>query len=90
MNKPVDEGIVLTPVLLGRREKIKDLLEEFSIEIENVEIIDPKESKQLKKREEFGLHLWKKREEKDLPSLSDKINERKKLLWIHDGRTRES
>ena len=66
IEQAVDEGIVLTPVLLGRREKIKDLLEEFSIEIENVEIIDPKESKQLKKREEFGLHLWKKRSRKGL------------------------
>ena len=66
IEQAVDEGIVLTPVLLGRREKIKDLLEEFSIEIENAEIIDPKESKQLKKREEFGLHLWKKRSRKGL------------------------
>ena len=66
IEQAVDEGIVLTPVLLGRREKIKDLIEEFSIEIENAEIIDPKESKQLKKREEFGLHLWKKRSRKGL------------------------
>ena len=66
IEQAVDEGIVLTPVLLGRREKIKDLIEEFSIEIENAEIIDPKESKQLKKREEFGLQLWKKRSRKGL------------------------
>ena len=49
IEQAVDEGIVLSPVLLGRREKIKDLIEEFSIEIENAEIIDPKETKQLKK-----------------------------------------
>ena len=72
IEQAVDEGIVLTPVLLGRREKIKDLLEEFSIEIENVEIIDPKESKQLKKREEFGLHLWKKRSRKGLTKFEAK------------------
>ena len=35
IEQAVDEGIVLSPVLLGRREKIKDLIEEFSIEIEN-------------------------------------------------------
>ena len=88
IEQAVDEGIVLSPVLLGRREKIKDLIEEFSIEIENVEIIDPKESKQVKKREEFGLHLWKKRRRKGLTKFEgDKINERKKLFWIHDGRT---
>ncbi|MAO71876.1 MAG: NADP-dependent malic enzyme [Flavobacteriales bacterium] len=66
IEQAVDEGIVLSPVLLGRREKIKDLIEEFSIEIENAEIIDPKETKQVKKREEFGLHLWQKRRRKGL------------------------
>ena len=66
IEQAVDEGIVLSPVLLGRREKIKDLIEEFSIEIENAEIIDPKETKQVKKREQFGLHLWKKRRRKGL------------------------
>ena len=32
----------------------------------------------------------RKEEEKDLPNLRTKINERKKLLWIHDGRIREA
>ena len=66
VEQSLDEGIISTPVLLGRREKINSLIEEFSIELDNVEIIDPKENKQTKKREEFGLHLWEKRKRKGL------------------------
>ena len=65
VEQSVDEGII-TPILLGRREKIVSLIEEYSIELENVEIIDPKENKQTKKREEFGIHLWEKRKRKGL------------------------
>ncbi len=66
VEQALDEGIISTPVLLGRREKINSLIEEFSFELDNIEIIDPKENKQTKKREEFGLHLWKKRKRKGL------------------------
>ena len=66
IEQALDEGVILNPVLLGRREKINSLIEEFSIELENIEIIDPKETKQHKKREEFGFHLWEKRKRKGL------------------------
>tara|TARA_B100001287_G_scaffold179083_1_gene151006 strand:- start:18 stop:2294 length:2277 start_codon:yes stop_codon:yes gene_type:complete len=66
IEQAVDDGIIVNPVLLGRREKIQSLIEEFSIDIENAEIIDPKERKQLKKREEYGNNLWKKRKRKGL------------------------
>ena len=66
VEQALDEGIISTPVLLGRREKINSLIEEFSFELDNIEIIDPKENKQIKKREEFGLHLWNKRKRKGL------------------------
>ena len=66
VEQALDEGIISTPVLLGRREKINSLIEEFSFELDNIEIIDPKEIKQTKKREAFGLHLWKKRKRKGL------------------------
>ena len=66
VEQALDEGIISTPVLLGRKEKINSLIEEFSFELDNIEIIDPKEIKQTKKREEFGLHLWKKRKRKGL------------------------
>ena len=66
IEQAVDDGIIMNPVLLGRREKIQSLIEEFSIDIENAEIIDPKERKQLKKREEYGNNLWQKRKRKGL------------------------
>ena len=66
IEQAVDDGIIVNPVLLGRREKIQSLIEEFSIDIENAEIIDPKDRKQLKKREEYGNNLWQKRKRKGL------------------------
>ena len=61
----VDEG-VMNPVLLGRKEVILSLIEEYSLELDGVEIIDPKDKKLKTKREEFGFHLWEKRKRKGL------------------------
>tara|TARA_B110000879_G_scaffold98541_1_gene133996 strand:- start:1024 stop:3294 length:2271 start_codon:yes stop_codon:yes gene_type:complete len=60
-----DEGIA-TPILLGRKQKIIDLIEEFSIELEDLIIIDPKAISQEKKRDEYGDILWGKRKRKGL------------------------
>ena len=60
-----DEGIAI-PVLLGRKQKIIDLIDEFSIEFENLIIIDPKDESQKKKRDEYGDILWEKRKRKGL------------------------
>ena len=60
-----DEGIAI-PILLGRKQKIIDLIEEFSIEFENLIIIDPKAISQEKKRVEYGDILWEKRKRKGL------------------------
>jgi malate dehydrogenase (oxaloacetate-decarboxylating)(NADP+) len=60
-----DEGIAI-PVLLGRKQKIIDLINEFSIEFENLIIIDPKDESQKKKRDEYGDILWEKRKRKGL------------------------
>jgi malate dehydrogenase (oxaloacetate-decarboxylating)(NADP+) len=62
----VKEDGIAEPILLGRKEKILALIEEFSIEIENVIIIDPKELSQEKKRHDFGDILWEKRKRKGL------------------------
>ena len=61
----VDEGVMI-PVLLGRKEVILSLIEEYSLELDGVEIIDPKDKKLKTKREEFGFHLWEKRKRKGL------------------------
>ena len=60
-----DEGIAI-PILLGRKQKIIDLIEEFSIDFENLIIIDPKSISQEKKRDEYGDILWGKRKRKGL------------------------
>ena len=65
----VDDGII-QPVLLGRKEVILSLIEEYSIELDGVEIIDPKDKKLKNKREEFGFLLWEKRREKRVDPFS--------------------
>ena len=60
-----DDGIA-EPILLGRRQKILDLIEEFAIDFEDVCIIDPKDPKQDAKRYEYGDVLWQKRKRKGM------------------------
>ena len=60
-----DDGIA-EPILLGRRQKILDLIEEFALEMDDVCIIDPKEIKQEDKRHEYGNVFWQKRKRKGI------------------------
>ena len=60
-----DDGIA-EPILLGRRQKILDLIEEFALEMDDVCIIDPKEIKQEDKRHEYGNIFWQKRKRKGI------------------------
>ena len=60
-----DDGIA-EPILLGRRQKILDLIEEFALELDDVCIIDPKEIKQEDKRHEYGDIFWEKRKRKGI------------------------
>ena len=60
-----DDGIA-EPILLGRRQKILDLIEEFALEMDDVCIIDPKEIKQEDKRHEYGDIFWEKRKRKGI------------------------
>ncbi len=60
-----DDGIA-EPILLGRKQKILDLIVEFSIEFDDVIIIDPKDIKQETKRHEYGDLFWEKRKRKGI------------------------
>ena len=60
-----DDGIA-EPILLGRRQKILDLIKEFALEMDDVCIIDPKEIKQEDKRHEYGDIFWEKRKRKGI------------------------
>ncbi len=55
-----DEEIAV-PILLGNKERIIKLAEEYSIDLGDIEIIDPKEDKMRKKREAFGDLFYQKR-----------------------------
>lgn len=58
-----EEGYAI-PILLGRKEKILELIKENDMELDDVEIIDPKDIGQKKKCKEFGKIFFKKRQRK--------------------------
>lgn len=58
-----DEGYAI-PILLGRKAKILDLIKENEIELDDVEIIDPKDEAQRAKRKAYGLEFFEKRKRK--------------------------
>lgn len=60
-----DEGFAF-PILLGREEKIRKLMEEYEIEWEDIQILDPKDGGQRAKRQEFGQLFFEKRQRKGL------------------------
>lgn len=60
-----DEGIGL-PILLGRRDVIKELMHEIEFEAEDVKIIDPKSNKQKEQLKRYGKALWEKRRRKGI------------------------
>lgn len=59
----IEEGIA-TPILLGNKNKIASLLKEYSIDLGNVEIIDPKSESEEKRRLAFGKCFFEKRKRK--------------------------
>ena len=58
-----EEGIAI-PVLLGRESIILELMEEYSIEIANVEIVDPKSDEQTDNRKKYGSAFFEMRKRK--------------------------
>lgn len=60
-----DEGIAY-PILLGNENKIRGLMAEHGIEIDDVVIIDPKSDEMQAKRHHFGELFFEKRKRKGL------------------------
>ncbi|MFA8450820.1 MAG: NADP-dependent malic enzyme [Bacteroidales bacterium] len=52
---------LVTPVLMGSKRKIEQLIEENELNLDRVEIIDPKSVDQLKRRHEFAEIYFDKR-----------------------------
>lgn len=58
-----EEGVAM-PILLGKRERIEALIEEYAIEIQDITIIDPKSDEEKERREVFGNAFFEKRKRK--------------------------
>mgnify|MGYP006419707287 FL=1 len=55
-----DDGVAI-PILLGKKDRIKNLIEEYGLDFENVEIIDPRSRSEEERRKEFAKVLFEKR-----------------------------
>lgn len=58
-----DEGIAY-PILLGKRKKIEALIEEYSLEFNGFEIVDPKSEEEEARRIKYGQSFFEKRKRK--------------------------
>lgn len=58
-----EEG-VCSPILLGNKEKIQGIIEEYALDFSNFEIIDPKSKEEEARRIQFGKHYFEKRKRK--------------------------
>jgi malate dehydrogenase (oxaloacetate-decarboxylating)(NADP+) len=63
-----DEGVAI-PILLGDEQKIRKIISETELELDDIQIIDPRDDKWLKTREEFGAQLYSKRMRKGFTEL---------------------
>lgn len=63
-----DEGIAM-PILLGRRETIKKLMEEIEFEAD-VTIIDPKSDEEEKRKNKYAEVYWKQRKRRGITKLA--------------------
>ena len=60
-----DEGIA-QPILLGNEETIRELMDEYGIEMEGVSIVDPRSEAEITRREEFAQLFFEKRKRKGI------------------------
>ena len=83
-----DEGIAI-PILLGREGRIRQLIEDNVLDLDDVQILDPKSDEQREMRNQFGQILFEKRKRKGmaLPEAQKLMRERN-YFWLNDGRSR--
>jgi len=60
-----EEGVAF-PILLGDRQIILDLMNEYNIELPEVTIIDPKEEAEAERRKQFGAFFFEQRKRKGM------------------------
>ena len=67
----LEESIAI-PILLGNKNKINQIIEEYNLELSDCEIIDPRSGVELKQRENFAKILHEKRKRRGLTFYESK------------------
>ena len=67
----LEESIAI-PILLGNKNKINQIIEEYNLELSDCEIIDPRSGAELKQRENFAKILHEKRKRRGLTFYESK------------------
>jgi malate dehydrogenase (oxaloacetate-decarboxylating)(NADP+) len=61
----MDEGVAI-PILLGKRKKINQIIDEYALDLHDVTIIDPKEDEEDERRIAYGKVFFEKRKRKGM------------------------
>jgi malate dehydrogenase (oxaloacetate-decarboxylating)(NADP+) len=75
-----DEGIAI-PILLGNEARIRNLIKENGLHLDDVEIIDPKSESAEKKRAEYGALFFEKRKRRGLNLYESKKTMRERPFY---------
>ncbi|MGM0478678.1 MAG: NADP-dependent malic enzyme [Bacteroidota bacterium] len=83
-----EEGVTY-PVLLGRKEKVEQMIEEFSMEFPEVEILDPKADEEDERRERYAKQFFEMRKRKGFTEYEAKKVMRERnyfgAMMVHAG-----
>ncbi|TDQ76735.1 NADP-dependent malic enzyme [Sphingobacterium yanglingense] len=63
-----EEGIAI-PILLGNKDRITNMIEEYAFDLDNVTIIDPKAEEKTERFEKYAEHLYKKRQRRGVSKM---------------------
>lgn len=84
----MEEGVA-QPILLGRKERVLKLIEEFNMEFPDVEIIDPKSDEELARRERYAQSFFEMRKRKGFTAYEAKKIMRERnyfgAMMVHEG-----
>jgi malate dehydrogenase (oxaloacetate-decarboxylating)(NADP+) len=58
-----EEGVAF-PILLGNKKKIENIMNEYSLEFSEFQIVDPKSEEELERRQAYGKVFFEKRKRK--------------------------
>ena len=83
-----EEGVTV-PILLGRKEKVEQMIEEYSMEFPEVEILDPKADEEDERRERYAEAFFEMRKRKGFTEYEAKKIMRERnyfgAMMVHSG-----